>query len=405
MRRARLPKHPGPHSEPRELTALLPRHQTSAACRRLPSEVPIRSSGGRLPASAENEQCQHLPCQIPDEVFGRDSAGNANSEDALQGQRCRTRLHHAEMPVEDEAMHVRWFNTLAGRSALDLKAEELRQLLVAGGVPLKHRHTLWPRWFAAPGNVDVERLQEEVSPRAAGQIEADIERTRPQQFGPSERRCLRRVLRAYAAANPSVGYCQGMNDIAAVFILLGFDEATALRGCFSVLHGCCPGYHGRDLAGLRLDAKVLEVLAARLLPDETWRRFLALGVPLEVLAAEHLLTLGSHSLPLGAVAQLWDTVLQEGSLAVLASFLALLSLYLPAGEEDDCDNPPHGLNKNTNSMDEESDEDLVAAFRRRARQGVATDCGRFLTEVQRFLRLLPQSEITQLRFELASRRK
>jgi hypothetical protein len=60
-----------------------------------------------------------------------------------------------------------------------------------------------------------------------------------------------------------------------------------------------------------------------------------MGVPLEVLASNHFLTLASQSWPLQATVQLWDLLLLEGSPALFASFLALLDLFLPSEEEAD----------------------------------------------------------------------
>mmetsp|Transcript_61842 Transcript_61842/g.201765 ORF Transcript_61842/g.201765 Transcript_61842/m.201765 type:complete len:422 (+) Transcript_61842:143-1408(+) len=374
----------------------------SAAAER--AAAALRRGRPSIALKGKQQERQQAQGRLPGEVDDSEAAGDSNCERGREG-RSRRREPPAEMLLEDEAMHVRWAEALAGRSVAELDAEELRRLLDAGGVPLKHRHALWPRWFTAPGGADVERLQGEVAEEAAFQIEGDILRTRPQLLGPLERSALRRVLRAYAAANPAVGYCQGMNNIAAVFILLGFDEATALQGCYTLMQGCCPGYHDRDLAGFRLDAAVLEVFVQRLLPKEMLRRLDDLEVPLEVLISEHFLTLASHSWPLAATARLWDVILQEGSPAVFASVLALLKLYLPGENEENenCQKVSKGGKCEVNWADDE--EEPINAFRARALQGVTSDFDSFIAEVRRLIPLMPQSEINQLRFEVAGRRK
>lgn len=299
---------------------------------------------------------------------------------------------------EDEGMHLRWQRVLAGRDASKLSPEELLDLS-ATGMPLKHRHALWPQCFAAPGAPDMESLQADVTTEAAEQIELDIERTQPQWLGPIERRTLRRVLRAYAAAHPTVGYCQGMNNIAAVFVLLGFDENTALRGCEALLQGACPGYHDRDLAGFRLDAQVLGELSRRVLPAGTLARLAALDVPLEVLVSEHFLTLASRSWPLEATARLWDLILLEGpgqgSPAVFASFLALLQLYLPELQD---------MTGTAKAGCEEEPEPLQI-FRQRVLQGVSEDLEHVLRQVRQLIPQVPQRTIDELRFEFAGKRK
>lgn len=305
------------------------------------------------------------------------------------------RAQRSPMLVEDEEVHVRWDLTLAGRDVTKLSLEELR-VLGDAGIPLKHRHALWPRWFGEPGFGDVEALQDSVSEEAAAQIEADVCRTLPQCLGAAERRTLWRVLRAYAAGNPAVGYCQGMNNIAAVFILLGFDEGTALHGCCSLLHGCCPGYHDRDLGGFRLDVRVLGELVHRVLPAELCCRLDLLDVPLEALVSEHFLTLASRSWPLEATARLWDIVLFEGSPAVFASFLALLQLYLPDVES------PALLRKV--AYNEEVPEP-VEVFRQNVLQGVEENLDHLMCQIWNLIPKVPQALIDQLRTELAGTKR
>ncbi|CAK0898492.1 unnamed protein product [Prorocentrum cordatum] len=235
-------------------------------------------------------------------------------------------------------MHLRWGAALAGRQPWELSAEELRPLL-AGGMPLKHRLALWPRWFSLPpGAVGrVEELCGQASGAAAAQIELDMPRTHPQwPLGDAARHTLRRVLLACAARYPEVGYCQGMGHMAATLIILGFDEDLALRGLCSLMESCCEGYHDAGLSGWRQDANVLGELATRTLSPEALRRLQVVDVPLEVLASEHFLTVGSRSWPLEAALRLWDLALLDGPSAVFCSFLALLELFLPSvqGEAD-----------------------------------------------------------------------
>lgn len=57
---------------------------------------------------------------------------------------------------------------------------------------------------------------------AAADIDKDLDRTFPgtEQFNNvAGQQQLRRVLRAYAAYDPDVGYCQGMNFLAALLLM------------------------------------------------------------------------------------------------------------------------------------------------------------------------------------------
>jgi len=99
--------------------------------------------------------------------------------------------------------------------------------------PLGSRIELWPQCFcgAEGGSTwDVEALARNVPDEVARQIGLDVPRTQPDRLGPADCEALRRILLAYAATDPVVGYCQGLNNVAAVFVMLRFDEVTALRG-------------------------------------------------------------------------------------------------------------------------------------------------------------------------------
>jgi hypothetical protein len=283
---------------------------------------------------------------------------------------------------EDEGMHLRWGAALAGRQPWELPAEELRPL-IAGGMPLKHRLALWPRWFSlSSGSVgSVEELYHLASGTAAAQIELDVPRTHPQwPLGDVERHTLRRVLLACAARYPQVGYCQGMGHMAATLIILGFDEDVAFRGLCSLLESCCEGYHDAALSGWRRDAPVLGELAARTLSPEALRRLQAVDVPLDVLASEHFLTVGSRSWPLEAALRLWDLALLDGPSAVFCSFLALLELFLP-GEQ----------------VAAEPEAEPVELFRERALLGLAENPVEVLERTQRIMERVPRSLLSELR--------
>ena len=86
------------------------------------------------------------------------------------------------------------------------------------------------------------------------QIERDLPRTFPQHRAFASptglREALRRVLLTYASYNVSVGYCQSLNFIVAIFLLVADEE-----GAFWLLVALCrtvvADYHTRDMSGAR----------------------------------------------------------------------------------------------------------------------------------------------------------
>lgn len=91
----------------------------------------------------------------------------------------------------------------------------------------------WKKYFRVATSYEAyDFLRSDARPaEKTAEIDRDVPRTFPlhPQFQTDEsRESIRGVLRALSAANPKVGYCQGMNFVAAVFLLhVNFDEAQA----------------------------------------------------------------------------------------------------------------------------------------------------------------------------------
>jgi hypothetical protein len=123
-----------------------------------------------------------------------------------------------------------------------------------GRVPLQHRPHLWLSLTGARDMMRASQLTywqitqmadamgEQLSD-AVRQIDLDLPRTftghasfaaTPSGAPSGVRVALRRVLVAYAAYNSSVGYCQSLNFIAALFLLVADEE-----GAFWLLAALC----------------------------------------------------------------------------------------------------------------------------------------------------------------------
>jgi len=225
-------------------------------------------------------------------------------------------------------------------SPLPAEAASLARSLY-GRVPLQHRPHLWLSLTGAREMMRQSRLtyweiaqtSEKVSvdPAIIKQIDSDLPRTFPGHMGfalPSTglRAALRRVLVAYASYNVSVGYCQSLNFIAAVFLLVADEE-----GAFWLLAALCrsvvPDYHTHYMSGLRVDTALFASLVANTLPS-LYARFCDLEVPIEILASQWWLCLYANVLPTATLLRTWDVVLSGGGVDTLvASALAILRRY------------------------------------------------------------------------------
>ena len=109
------------------------------------------------------------------------------------------------------------------------------------------------------------------------EIERDLGRTLPGQRGPNGeedffatevgRNQLKNVLAAYAAHNPTVGYCQSMNFLAAVLLLQIKDEESSFWSLALLVDEVLPHYYHRSLSGLSVDQAVLEEYAQEQIPQ------------------------------------------------------------------------------------------------------------------------------------------
>merc|ERR1712000_114705 len=112
------------------------------------------------------------------------------------------------------------------------------------GMPLKHRLCLWPVWLVCEDYTQeqIEVLLAQVPEDTSRQIELDVPRTQPMLLGDEGCMTLRRVLNAFAVVRPDIGYCQGLNYMAAVFLFLGFCETKALGALNTLVRRYCPDY-------------------------------------------------------------------------------------------------------------------------------------------------------------------
>ncbi len=136
---------------------------------------------------------------------------------------------------------------------------------------------------------------------------------------------LRRVLRAYSIYDSEVGYCQGMNFIAGMFITF-VDEEEAF---WLLVHVMCESpcrMRGLFSEGMTEAHQVLHV-ADRLIQQfhpRLARHFERQQIHITMFATQWLLTVYTSSFPFDVVTRVWDTFLAEGWKVAYRVMLALL---------------------------------------------------------------------------------
>lgn len=183
--------------------------------------------------------------------------------------------------------------------------------LVQSGIPLAHRPKIWAECSGASEVAEPGRYQEllaehesqetEGSNQCLMQIDLDIHRTMPTNIyfggdGPGVAK-LRRVLVAYSWYNPEIGYCQGMNNLAATLLLTHATEEEAFWVLVCIVEKMLPAeYYTSHLLVSQADQRVLIDLVQEMMP-KLLRHFEDLGVDLPAVTFAWFLSLYTDCLP------------------------------------------------------------------------------------------------------------
>ncbi|KAI0143038.1 TBC domain protein [Xylariaceae sp. FL1272] len=217
------------------------------------------------------------------------------------------------------------------------KWNEFRNL-VLGGIPVANRPKVWAECSGAlakrtPGYYDdlISRPDEEDDPSVISQIGMDVNRTLTDNIffrrGPGVGK-LSEVLRAYARRNPEVGYCQGMNLIAANLLLIMPSTEDTFWVLVSIIELILPrGYYDHSLMASRADQQVLRQYVTGVLPKLS-QHLENLSIELEALTFQWFLSVFTDCLSAEALFRVWDVVLciSDGSTFLFQVALALLKL-------------------------------------------------------------------------------
>ncbi|KAM9699235.1 TBC1 domain family member 2A-like, partial [Menidia menidia] len=173
--------------------------------------------------------------------------------------RSHTLLHQEDV---ERPLLARWAQYLSVRPEGALNASPELKALVRSGVPRQHRPRVWSglvrRTTASlrGGGLYRELTQRSQAspPPASRQIQLDVRRTLTSNrlFCSSAQQQLQRLLLAFSLHRPAVGYCQGLNRLAGVALLVLQDEEEAFWLLVAVVEFLMPpDYYTHTLLGSR----------------------------------------------------------------------------------------------------------------------------------------------------------
>lgn len=162
-------------------------------------------------------------------------------------------------------------------------------------------------------------------------IEVDVGRTFPElkAFDTSLQQSLHRVLNAYASYNPAVGYCQGMNFIAGLLLLVSEQNEEESFAVFVCLMDnpdyAISGFYRGKLPLLQRYLHACDSLVAETVP-ELRDHFLRENVQAAVYLHQWFLTLFINCFPLSMVMIIWDVIVCEGLPVILRISVSILQV-------------------------------------------------------------------------------
>ncbi|XP_061107063.1 TBC1 domain family member 2A isoform X1 [Conger conger] len=238
----------------------------------------------------------------------------------------------------DRPLLGRWAQYMSGRSSGELAASpELKDLLRAG-VPREYRRQVW-RWLVHGRTASLRerypsRYQELCGKTQASQhpafrqIQLDLHRTLTTNrcfSSPSNPAVqqLQRILLAFSWQNPTIGYCQGLNRLAAIALLVLQSEEDAFWCLVAVVEMIMPqDYYSKDLIASQVDQRVLKDFMVEKMP-RLMAHFEEHNIDVSLITFNWFLVVFVECLASDILLRLWDAFLYEGTKVIFRYTLAL----------------------------------------------------------------------------------
>ncbi|XP_033823989.1 TBC1 domain family member 2B [Periophthalmus magnuspinnatus] len=310
------------------------------------SESPAREVISRLLEDAlqgettEHDQLLLKPNTVSEyDVFGFKTVPEEEEEEEKLVAKVRAlELKSLSLTDQEVSVGVKWENYLAGTMNRNLTRSPELKSLVRCGVPHEHRSKLW-QWSVS---FHVKKLRDHIAPDyyetllnvakekpnpASKQIELDLLRTLPNNKHYSSPSApgiqkLRNVLTAFSWRNPDIGYCQGLNRLAAI-ALLYLDQEDAFWTLIAIVEVFMPrDYYTKTLLGSQVDQRVFKDLMSEKLP-RLHAHFEQHKVDFSLITFNWFLVVFVDSVVSDILFKIWDAFLYEGPKIIFRFALAL----------------------------------------------------------------------------------
>lgn len=250
---------------------------------------------------------------------------------------------------EDKDIVKQWeaYFQLYGDGSTVIRASCLVQLILMG-IPNQFRTMMWQvisgsYYYALdegiPYSYYLQQVHEAIRPNNTStdiaiekfrfcyeDIQKDVNRSCPshpfyERNGPGVK-SLSNILCAFAWRNPVIGYCQGMNIVASVFLLFLNERETFFLLC-SLVEDILPDYYSKSMIGSLVDVKVFEILLEKYAP-KIFSTITQSG-SVSAIVVPWFMCLFIGTLPWSLILQAIDLVLSRGSISLFVIALSIFS--------------------------------------------------------------------------------
>lgn len=200
------------------------------------------------------------------------------------------------------------------------------------GVPLSFRKDVWLMVSGAHRAMDhnssfySDILKSQYQKEIVEVIKIDIPRTFPENiYFEVHVNEFFNVLVAFSHQNSAIGYCQGLNYIAGLILIVTKDEHATFWLLKHLVENVADQYHTKDMFGLQRDIHVItEMIKIR--EPLINEKINEVGLPWAVILTKWLICLFCETLPIECVLRVWDVMFAEGYKIIFRTALAIILL-------------------------------------------------------------------------------
>lgn len=237
--------------------------------------------------------------------------------------------------VKQQELTMKWHEYFAqnGHDVCMIQTPKLLELL-RKSIPDCFRGKVWQivsgsifRAVVEPGSKALLIKYQGKSSAAIFEIEKDVRRSFPEHLyfqSDDAIAALTRVLTAYSWRNPTIGYCQSMNIVAAVLLLVAGESAAFWLLCV-ICEEIVPDYYGKGMVGGVVDQKVLKELLKIYMPT-LHDHLTTVDFPTELITQPWFLCLFIGYIPMQATLHCLDLLFQAGAQVLFRVALAIFKI-------------------------------------------------------------------------------